>query len=87
MQYIKLSSDKFIQYDETNDTSRVIVKSELESQLTEAKARLAEIPPASTDKELLEWAKANYPFMDYSNEKQSLEQIISEGEATLASMK
>lgn len=49
---------------------------ELKKQKEEIEKRLAEavIP---TDKELLAWAKAKYPQMDYSAEKAELERINS----------
>lgn len=78
---------KYIEYNDKTDTVRVFIKSDLEKQNEDAQARLAEIPPAPTDKVLLEWARANYPIMNYANEKANLEKVISEGEATLASIK
>jgi len=58
MQYIKLTDDKFIEYNPATDRSRVIVKSDVEKQLQDATEHLSEMPG---DEQLLEWARANYP--------------------------
>lgn len=79
--------DTYVSFNKETMTSEVIVKSELEKQIEEAKKRLAEIPTIPSDEELLTWAKQNYPIMDYSAEKSSLEKIIGEGEAILANLK
>lgn len=88
MQYIKTNGDDtYIEYDKATRTSRVIVKCEIEKKVREAKERLTQIPAEPTDRELLEWAREHYDGMDYSAEKKNLEQIISEGETTLAGLK
>lgn len=88
MQYIKLSEDKYIEYDGETETAKVVVKSVLAKQIQEAQARLSAIPALLDDKILLEWARVNHPqAMDYSAEKASLEQIITTNKAILESMK
>ena len=87
MQYIPLSKDKFIEYNETNDTSRVLIVSELEEQIAQAQERLSVIPQSPSDEELLAWARLNYPMMDYSTEKQKLESIVADNTAVLTNLK
>ena len=79
MQYFTIDEKlgKYIEYSEENEATRVVIKSELEEQTAQAKARLVEIPQPPSDKELLEWAKANHPQMDYSVEKQNLTEVVS----------
>lgn len=62
MRYIKLNEDKWIEYDESTDVSKVIIKSELEAQLAECQSQLDEID-LITDEQLLVWAKENYPYI------------------------
>lgn len=84
MQYIKLNNDKYIEYDPDADTSRVIVVSELETQIAEAQSRLNAIPAPVPDEELLAWAKLNHPQnMDYSKETETLQSLIAENSAIL----
>lgn len=87
MQYIKLTNDKWVEVDEDNNTSRVVVKSELENQIAVSTTRLAEIPPDPTDQELLDWAKINFPRMDYSTERRNLQNIISTNSVLLENLK
>lgn len=64
--------NKTIIYD--NGSARVIDPKELEAQKADIEKRLAEavIP---TDKQLLDWAKANYPYVNHSAEIAELERI------------
>lgn len=59
MRYIKVDNDKFIEYNEDNNSTRVIIKSEVERSLQDAREHLAEI---ADDEKLLEWARENYPL-------------------------
>lgn len=86
MRYIKVDNDKFIEYNEDNNSTRVIIKSEVERQLAGASKRLSEIKKVD-DKDLLAWARENYPAMDYSREKESLEKIINENNILLNNLK
>ena len=83
MQYITLDKERFIEVDLERNTSKVFVKAELEKQLKEAQERLLQIPEKPSDKDLLAWAKENFPTMDYSREKQYLEAQISEAQQLL----
>jgi hypothetical protein len=72
MRYINVEKDLWVEVDEKKRVSRVFDRKELEAELVQTEARLGEIPPTPSDKELLAWAKANYPMMDYGAEKASL---------------
>jgi hypothetical protein len=76
MQIFKIDKDKFIAYE--NDTAKVYSRVELLKQKEESLKRLEEIPPKPTDKELLEWARTNYPQVNYEVEKRSLEAKVAE---------
>jgi hypothetical protein len=76
MQIFNIDKDKFIAYE--NDRARVISRAELRKQKQEAIERLKEIPPKLTDEELLEWARENYPQVNYEVERQSLEAKVDE---------
>lgn len=80
MQTFTTKDNKTIIYD--NGSARVIDPKELEAQKADIEKRLAEavIP---TDKQLLDWAKANYPKLDHSAEQAELVKI----DTILASVK
>lgn len=77
MRYIKVDNDKFIEYNEDNNSARVIIKSEVERQLSQVNDRLKEIGEI-TDEVLLEWARENYPNIPKAAEKTNLESISLE---------
>ncbi len=76
MNYIQLDDNKWIK---TNGTSVSIIYSKvLQDELVEINKRLMEIPTPLDDSELLAWAKMNYPAMDYSVERTTLDNRKSE---------
>jgi hypothetical protein len=77
MRYIKVDNDKFIEYNEDNNSTRVIIKSEVERQLSQVNDRLKEVGEI-TDEALLEWARENYPNIPKVVEKTNLESISLE---------
>lgn len=89
MKYLKVNgNDTYVEYNEIEKTSRVVVKSKLEKQISEAQNRLKAIPESIDDKELLAWARINHPrMMDYSIEKANLEKIIADNTAILEELK
>lgn len=70
-QYVELEPGKWVKTE--NLKAEVLVVADMESELSRINTRLAEIPADLTDAELLAWAKLNYPAMDYSRERASLE--------------
>ena len=78
---------KYVEVDETTNFASVLARDEVQKELDEATVRLKEIPPAPTDKELLAWAKENYPMVDYSAEIAHLEQIVTVSNTRLEGMK
>jgi hypothetical protein len=84
MDYKTIDKDNFIEYSVKDMVAKVYSKTELAKQTAEAEARLKEIPKPLDDKTLLEWAKLNHPQnMDYSKEKELLEQKITENKQRL----
>lgn len=83
MQKIPIDKTRYILFDETNNTSKVVIIPEVEKTIQEAQERLAQLPPEPSGEELLAWARENYPTMDYSKEKQYLEAQISEAQQLL----
>jgi len=76
MKYIQLDKDRWVEVNEETNSSRVIVKSELISQIKDIELRITDsIQP--TDKDLLAWAKNNYPYVDHSIEQQEWEKLSS----------
>lgn len=77
MQYFKISVGKFIEYDETTNYARIIIKTELQTQKQELINRIGAIDPnqPTTNAGWIAWAKANYPYMDHSREQAELDRI------------
>jgi hypothetical protein len=75
---IKLDKKKFIEYNEKTNEARVYEADVLGASKYAAEQRLKELPQEPTDQELLEWARVNYPRMDYSVERASLEKVIED---------
>jgi len=75
MKYFKVDEDKFIEYNEETKQAQVYSKSDLQKQLAFNQAQLTQLGSPSTDKDLLAWAKENYP---YKGETQSRELITKQ---------
>lgn len=77
MQYFKIETGKFIQYDENTNRARVIVITELLALRKDLLARIAEADPnqPETDEEWIKWAKDNYTYVDHSVEQEELDKI------------
>jgi hypothetical protein len=78
--------NKYVFYDEQTDAVKVFIKDVLETQLKDAEVRLSEIPESANDETLLEWARINYPQVNYGAEKQSLEAKVAECKSLLESI-
>ena len=74
MTYFKISTGKFIEFDETTEKARIIVKADLVAEKQELVERI-KINPQPTDKELLAWAKEKYPYVDHTAEQVELDKI------------
>jgi hypothetical protein len=83
---IKVDRDSFIEVHTDTKSSTWIDKPTIVANLADAKARVSEVKPP-TDKELLAWAKANYPFVDNSVEQVYVKQVIETNEALLEQIK
>lgn len=82
METLILDRDRFVTVD--GEKAMVYSKKRLLEQIKQAETRLVEIPELPSDEELLEWARANYPMMDYSRERATLEGVISENSKLLS---
>lgn len=83
MQKIPIDKQRYICFDEVNNTAKVVIIPELEKTIYDCQTRLAQLPVEPDEKELLQWAKENFPTMDYSKEKQYLEAQITEAQELL----
>jgi hypothetical protein len=72
MKYIQVNKDLWVEVDEQTKKTVAFNPKDLQGQLSDLTSRLQEIPKEPTDRELLAWARVNYPQMDYSNEKKHL---------------
>lgn len=84
MQKIPIDKTRYILFDEVNNTATVVVITELQKTIQDCQTRLAQLPIEPDEKELLQWARENFPLMDYSKEKQYLESKISEAQQLLS---
>ena len=83
MKYIKLTDDKWVEVDEDRDSAKIVVKSDIVSRVAEID-KLAKDSSILTDKQLIAWAKENYPMSpDYREverltaEKSTLETLLA----------
>ena len=86
--YIKVETaskeERWIAFDEDKDSATVINPKELQMQMEELEKRLAGLPPELDDKQLLEWAKQNYPYYDVERERTMLQAEIERIKAVMA---
>ncbi len=77
IQYFKIATGKFIEYDDATERARIILKSDLLNQKSELIARIGTIDPnvPTTNAAWILWAKANYPSVDHSVEQAELDKI------------
>lgn len=77
MQYFKISTGKFIQFDEINDRAVIIIKSDLQTQKKELQARIGTTEPGlpTTNAEWIAYGKANFPYTDHSAEQAELDKV------------
>ena len=73
--WIKTTEDKQEVYCKVTNK---VTKEELLKEIDSLKASLTAIPEPPTDKELLEWAKSNYPYFNREAERQTLQDRLEE---------
>ena len=76
--------DSVVKLDRETKESKIYSLSDLKMQIEEAQKRLDEIPPMPDDKELLEWARNNFPAMNYSAEIAMLQKVIDDNTDLIA---
>jgi hypothetical protein len=88
MEYLK-TTDKNItlKFDPATKQVEVLDKVELEKQLAFTNEQLASLPKPPTDKELLAWAKENYPQSGVEQSRTLLTTKVSELQAKLEAVK
>jgi hypothetical protein len=72
---IDVNKDIIIIFDEKNKTATVIDKGVINERIAEIYGRLAEINIVK-DKDLLDWAKKNYPTPEIAEERSRLEKEL-----------
>jgi hypothetical protein len=77
MQYYKISTGKFIQYDEQNNRAVIIIKSELVAQKQALTERIATADPNQPKDNAgwVAWAKMHYPYVNHQMEIAELARI------------
>lgn len=78
LQKIPIDKTRYIIFDDAENTAKVVVPQLVSETLAKAQAKLNSIPAAPSDEDLLAFARAHYPAMDYSAEKASLQKTIEE---------
>lgn len=82
--YIQLDDNKWIKV--IDGKPSILIPIDLQEELQTINDRLAELPPDPTDAELLAWAKLHYPGLDYSAERNTLNNRKAELEIDLSNM-
>lgn len=77
MQYFKISTGKFIEYDKTNNFARIIIKADLLAQKASLEERIAQADPnmPTTNEQWREWAKNHYPYVSHQAEIDELAKV------------
>jgi hypothetical protein len=70
MEVFQLKNGNFVSVE--GKIATIFNPKELQGKLDFLNTELAEIPKSPSDAELLEWARTNYPRMDYSQKETSL---------------
>ena len=83
--YIPIDKDIFIEYEGGRAT--VYDKRELQKELDFNKTQIESLPEPVTDKELLAWAKENYPQSNTEQSRQLINEKIVNIEEKLGSVK
>lgn len=84
--YILVEPGIYVYVDTDKKQSKIYVKSDIEMNLAEAQARLAELPVID-DAYLLAWAREHFDQMDAVREREYLERLIVELQALLRELK
>jgi hypothetical protein len=75
--YIRISPGVFVEYDNTQDEAKIIHRADVVNLLQMAKDNLKkfdlENPTTLSNTQLLEWARANYPFVNLSEQHNKLQ--------------
>ena len=87
MQYFKIAgkTGMFVEFDDANNRTTLVVKTDLQQQRQELIARIGTPDPTqpTTNAAWIVWAKANYPYVDHSAEQAELTRV----DAILAAIK
>jgi len=76
MKYFKADADTFIKYDDVNASVFIVSKKALKERADKISDNAPKMP---TDKELLDWARLNYPGIEgLSHEQEKLDRIKDE---------
>jgi len=75
---IIIDKNRYIVFNEKTNEATVVVISEIAEKLEVAQDQISKIPTEPTIDELLSFARENYPTMNYSAEKASLQKTIEE---------
>lgn len=67
MQYIQIDDNKYIEFNEENNKSNIIFKSDIQNELANLIDQINALPQMPSDEELLSWAKMNYINTDARN--------------------
>ena len=83
---IKVDTKTFIDFNAVTKQVDVIDKPTIQADLADAKLRVRELK-TPTDKELMAWAKENYPYEDNSVEQTYIKSVITRNQSILDEIK
>lgn len=86
IQYFKIATGKFIEYDDATNRATIIVKADLLQQKQELIDRIGVPDPnvPTTNAAWVTWAKEHYPYVDHSAEQRELDRVNAVIEAIKA---
>lgn len=86
MQYIKVETGVWVEYDPVRKRSRTLIKANITSEIDELRAKRDALPEPVTDAEYLAWGKDNYPSSGHELSRRDLTERIDELQALKANL-
>lgn len=86
MIYAKIKAGVWVKYEDTAEMGTLLFRRKMVERKQEINARLKELPESPSNAALLEWARENYPMMNYGPERESLVRELDAINADLNNM-
>lgn len=86
MQYIKVETGVWVEYDTIKKSSRTLIKADITGEIDLLRAKRNALPEPITDAEYLAWGKDNYPSSGQEITRRDLTERIDKLQALKANL-